>query len=514
LRQSWIGPAAAALVVSLALAGCSSGGQASGSQASGDQGASGAAAGFDPDATIVVGSQNEPTSLNSIGGGSSGVTEALYLNVYESLFSLDDEGQIHNLLAEDYSVSDDGLTYTFTLRQGVTFHSGKPLTPEDVKWSIERVISPESKAARKGDLEVIDSVTTSGDDTVTVTLSQKKKSLIYYLAGVWILQRDLADPATAEDGTGPYKLDQWKKGDSLTISRFDGYWGEKPTNAGVTFRYFTDATALNNALVARQIDIVSGEPSPDYLEEFQDASQYTIVEGQSTVKDLLAFNDRVEPFTDVRVRQAVSSAIDKKALLDKVWNGYGQVTGSMVPPKDPWYEDLSDVNGYDPDRAKELLAEAGYPDGFSFTLETPNYDPHPAEAEFIKSELAKVGIDVTINTITSDTWYETVYSNHDFEATLQEHVNDRDLVWFANPDFYWGYDNTQVQEWVDQSEAVDTDDEQTELLRKANETVTEEAAAVWLFLAPQLRVSTADVSGYPKNGYNSQFFVGDITKSS
>ena len=212
------------------------------------------------------------------------------------------------------------------------------------------------------------------------------------------------------------------------------------------------------------------------------------------------------------MRKAVYSAIDTKKLLNSIWGDYGTLIGSMVPPSDPWYEDLTKVNPYDVNLAKKELAEAGFANGFSFTLDTPTYDPHPAVAEFLKSELAKVGITVNINSISADEWYTKVFKNHDFTATLQEHVNDRDVVWYGNPDFYWGYDNPQVTQWVNEAEQATTTAEQTAKLKQVNEQIAKDAASAWLYLYPQIVVADSNVTGYPVNGLNSQFFAYDIVK--
>ena len=218
------------------------------------------------------------------------------------------------------------------------------------------------------------------------------------------------------------------------------------------------------------------------------------------------------PFDDALVRKAVYSAIDREQLLTSIWGDYGTLIGSMVPPTDPWYVDLTDVNPYDPELSRELLDAAGYADGFTFTLDTPSYDPHPVVAEFLQAQLAEVGITVEINTISADEWYTKVFAERDFEATLQEHVNDRDVVWYGNPDFYWGYDNADVQQWVAEAEQAETVEQQTELLTQVNEQIAEDAASVWLYLYPQIVVADSDLSGYPVNGLNSQFFVYDIVK--
>ncbi|KJL35894.1 ABC transporter substrate-binding protein [Microbacterium azadirachtae] len=466
----------------------------------------------DANATIRIGSLSAPLNLSNVDAGGQGVTEALNGNVYEGLFQLSDDGKVVNRLATDYSVSPDGLAYTVKLRSGVTFHSGKALTSADVKSSLERVLADSSQSARKSQLAVVDSVETPDPETVVFHLKSRSISFPYNLTYVWIVNTDAKDLKTAEDGTGPYTVDQFKRGSSLTLKRFSDYWGTAAKSKEVDFTYFTDASALSNALLTNAVDIVTQVQSPDALTQFTGNKDFTVSENTSTTKELLAFNDKVAPFDDKRVRKAITQAIDNKKLLDSIWDGRGTLIGSMVPPTDPWYEDLTAVNPYDPAAAKSLLAEAGQ-SSLSFTLDTPSYDPHPAVAEFIKSELAKVGVTVKINTISEDQWYTNVFQKKDFAATLQEHVNDRDLVWYGNPDFYWGYNNPQVVQWVADAEQASSTDEQTAILKKVNTQIAEDAASDWLFLAPQIVVASSSVKGYPLHGLNSQFFVADIEKT-
>ncbi|MEV7632982.1 ABC transporter substrate-binding protein [Microbacterium sp. NPDC089318] len=496
LKKKLLGAVGVLAIGALALTGCTSASSSKG----GD------------DATIRIGSLYEPTNLSNVDGGGQGVTEAFTGNVYEGLFRLADDGSVEPLLATGYEVSDDGLTYTFTLRDDVTFHSGKKLTSADVKASIEAVLAPDSQSARKSSLEVIAGIETPDEHTVAITLSRPSISFPYLLSYVWIVNHEAGDLKDSEDGTGPYMLVKWTRGSTLTLERWDDYWGEAATNAEVVFTYFTDATAEDTALQSGRIDIITSVQNPDSLPQFEQGGKFTISEGASTTKELLAFNDRVAPFDDAQVRQAVYSAIDRKKLLNAIWGDYGTLIGSMVPPTDPWYEDLTDLNPYDPARSKKLLGEAGLGEGFTFTLDTPSYDPHPAVAEFLQSELKKVGITVEINTISADEWYTKVFKERDFQATLQEHVNDRDVVWYGNPDFYWGYDNPQVAEWIAQAEQASSEDEQTALLKKANRQIATDAASAWLYLYPQIVVASKDVSGYPVNGLNSQFFAYNIVK--
>lgn len=495
-KKSLLVVLATAVATTLALAGCAGGSSSS----------SGA------DASIAIGSLYEPVNLDNTAGGGQGVTEALNGNVYEGLFKLTDDGKVEPLLATKYTTSADGLTYTFTLRDGVKFHSGKALTSADVKSSIERVTAADSQSARKSQLAVISGIATPDDKTVVISLKSRSISLPYNLSYIWIYGPGTKNYKTAEDGTGPYTLGTWKRGSSLSLERSADYWGTKAKNKEVVFDYFTDATALSNALVTKQVDVVTSIQSPDALTQFDGNKDYTISNGKSTTKELLAFNDKVAPFDKVEVRKAVYSAIDTKKLLSSIWGKYGTLIGSMVPPSDPWYEDLTKVNPYDVTLAKKELAAAGLPNGFTFTLDTPTYDPHPAVAEFLKSELAKVGITVNINSISADEWYTKVFKNHDFAATLQEHVNDRDVVWYGNPDFYWGYDNPQVTTWVNEAEQATSTADQTAKLKLVNEQIAKDAASAWLYLYPQIVVASSDLSGYPVNGLNSQFYAYDIVK--
>jgi len=492
--------AAAVLATTLLLAACGSGG-------SGDAGSSAASG---ADAEIVIGSTNEPTGLVRNVGGSSGVSQTMTRNVFEGLTSVDVDGQVVPTLAKDWDVSEDGLVYTFHLQPDVHFHDGSDLTAQDVVWSISQTIAPESKSARKNDLSVISSITAPDDATVQLDLSRRSQSLPFYLASVTIV-RDGDTELTSDNGTGPYRFVEWTQGDHLTIERNDAYWGEPAKNSGVTFRFFQDTTALNNALLTGDLDLVIAEDSPDQLVQFEGNDAFTITEGTSTTKQIWAFNDRVAPFDDVRVRQALYKAIDREKVLDAVWDGYGQVIGSMVPPTDPWFVDQADVHAYDPQAAKDLLAQAGVSD-LTIAVDYVAGDPSETIAQLLQSDLQAVGVTLTLNPIDDATWYQKIYTDHDFQTTLMGHVNPRDVVWYANPDFYWGYDNKDVQQWVADADQAATTEEQTALLTQVNETIGQEAASAWLYLDPQIRVARAEITGFPVNQVTESFYVADIVR--
>lgn len=464
------------------------------------------------DATINIGSLHEVQNLDNTANGGAGLTEAFTGNVYEGLFKLSDTGKVENLLAKSYKVSNGGLTYTFNLRTGVKFHSGKTMTSADVKYSLEKVTADGSQSPQKGALSIISSIQTPNSSTAVVNLSKKSISLTYNLTYVWIVNSAIKDMTSTEDGTGPYKYTAWTRGSSISLTRFDGYWGANAKNKVVVFHEYTDGTALNNALLSHAVDIITSEGNPDALAQFKNSS-FKITNGLSTNKQLIIFNDKVAPFNKALVRKAVTSAIDKTKLLSSIWGDYGTVLSSVMTAIDPGYEDLTHLNPYDLTLAKKELAQAGYPKGLTFTLDTPNDDPHPAAAAFIQSSLAQIGITMKINIITTSQWFDKIYTKRDYTATIQNVLSGRNIGWYGNPDFFWGYNNPRVTALVNQSEAANTLGAQAELLKRANRIVVNDAASDWLYLYPLIVVSSSSLSGYPVNGINSQFYVYNITKN-
>lgn len=177
--------------------------------------------------------------------------------------------------------------------------------------------------------------------------------------------------------------------------------------------------------------------SPDVLTQFDKRPEFSIVEGTSTTKELFNFNDAVAPFNNPDVRHAIRQAIDRKALLTAVWADRGQVIGSMVPPTDPWYEDLTGIDDHNVTGAKQLLAKAGHANGLSFTVDYVPSDAVNIIAQGLKSQLAQAGITITLNPVDDATRTDKVYKTHNFQATIMTHVNQRDLVWYGDPTFYW-----------------------------------------------------------------------------
>jgi hypothetical protein len=199
----------------------------------------------------------------------------------------------------------------------------------------------------------------------------------------------VADLANTPIGTGPYVGAQRRRGDSIVLRENTAYWGHKPAYHTVYLKYIKDPTALNNALLSNGIDIISTITAPDSIPQFDSDKRFNVVQGTTNSVVTLAFNDARAPLNDVRVRRALTYAIDRKALLDTAWAGRGTLIGSIVPPTDPWYEDLSEVYPFDLARAKALLAEAGIPNP-TLRLRIPNLPYAVSAAQVVASQLADV----------------------------------------------------------------------------------------------------------------------------
>ncbi|MEU7001141.1 ABC transporter substrate-binding protein [Nonomuraea sp. NPDC046570] len=471
---------------------------------SNDTGTGGQAAKAD---SLAVGFVAEPANLDFTATEGAAIPQALLVNVYEGLVKLTQDGQIQPLLAEKWEVSDDRKTYTFTLRKGVTFTNGAPFTADDVVFSLDRVKS-DWKLKIKSQLDVIDKVEKKDDTTAVVTLKRPSNGWLYSMAtrlGAMFSRTGVADLANKPVGTGPYQVSTWKRGDSLLLAANDKYWGTKPAIPQVTLKYFKDATAMNNALLTGGIDVISAVQAPESLGQFSDPNRFQTVEGTTNGEVTMSMNNSRPPFNDKKVRQAVRHAIDHKALLDTAWAGRGQPIGSMVPPTDPWYEDRTGDYAYDPAKAKELLGGKT----FNVKMRIPNLPYAVASAQVVKSQLAQVGITAEIEPLEFPArWLDVVFKQGDYDLSIINHVEPRDLGIFADKSYYFRYDNPEFGKLLAAADEG-TEQEQSDTIKQAAKLLSEDAAADWLFLFPNLIVAKKGITGLPKNAIAESFdFTG------
>lgn len=464
----------------------------------------------DADASVAIRLVLEPGNLDIRQTAGAALDQILMDNIYQGLVSRTPEQDIVPALAEDYTISPDGLTYTFTLREGVTFHDGQELTPDDVVWSLQtRKDTPEWRDAAR--LANVESITADGQE-ITLTLTEPDSSLLWNLtgrAGVILKEDDSVDYQTEANGTGPFVLDSWRQGDSITFTRNEEYWGDPAGVAEVVFAYIPDNQAALNAASAGEVDVVTGFDA-NLTEQIEATGDFTVVLGQSTDKGTLAFNQAEgSPLADQRVRQAIRQAIDHAAIIEALASGeemYGP-----IPQLDPGYEDLSDVAPYDPEAARTLLADAGAED-LELTLTIPNFYATTIPTILV-SDLNEVGISLQVESVDFSTWLNDVYINQDYDLSFVLHTEARDFENWANPDYYFTYDNPQVQDLYAQSLAATDEAEAAALLAEAARIVSEDAAADWLYNGASVVAVGTGITDMPSINVNERLNLAELVKS-
>ncbi|GAA1905169.1 ABC transporter substrate-binding protein [Lapillicoccus jejuensis] len=491
------------------LSACSAGSTASGGASGGSGGGAGSSA------AITIGLVAEPASLDFTTTDGAAIPQVLLTNVYETLVKQDQDGKIVGSLAKDWKVSDDRRTYTFDLQPDATYTNGDPFTAADAVASITAVKSTWT-VSLKAAMDVVSEAKAVSDHQLQVTLSKPSNDWLFRMTtriGAMLDPKALSTIATQPVGTGPYAFAQWNRGDSIVLKANPSYWGTKPTYQTVTFKYFKDPTALNNALLSGTINVIGTVQAPESLAQFEGNSKYQVIEGTTNGEVVLSFNNKKAPLTDQRVREAVRYAIDHKALMDTCWAGKGTLIGSMVPPTDPWYEDRTGDFPFDQAKAKQLLAASGNATP-TLRLRIPNLPYAVSCGQVVKSQLQQVGITVQLDQLEFPAaWLQTVFKDHDYDMSIVAHVEPRDLpAVFGNPDYYTQYDNTEVQADIAAADQG-TEQEQVADLKKAAATISTTAAADFLFLLPNLVVADKDVTGLPKNAITESFDLTTLGRS-
>jgi peptide/nickel transport system substrate-binding protein len=463
----------------------------------------------DPNASVNVRLVLEPGNLDIRQTAGAALDQILIDNVYQGLVSRTPDQKIVPALASAWTVSPDGLTYTFTLREGVTFDDGQALTPEDVVWSLQtrKATAAWSDSARLANVASIDA---SGQQ-ITMTLTKPDSSLLWNLtgrAGIILKKGDTVDYKTKANGTGPFVLTSWKQGDSITFERNPTYWGTKSKAKEIVWDYIPDNQAALNGALAGELDIVTGFDA-NLKQQIEANGDFALQLGTATDKFVLAMNQKSGPLADKRVRQAIRQAIDHEAIVKAT--GSGVPLYGPIPKTDPGYEDLSKVAPYDPEAAKKLLADAGQKN-LSLTLTMPSFYGTTVP-QLLVSDLNKVGITLKVNSVDFPTWLQDVYTNKSYQLSLVDHAEARDFENWANPDYYFTYDNPKVQSLYAQSLAATTDTQASDLLKQAARIVSEDMAADWLSNWNSVVAVGANVTGMPIDNVNARINAVDIAKS-
>ena len=452
-----------------------------------------------PGGEAVVSIAAEPPGWDPTVSPSQEISRVMYHNVYEGLVRVDQSGEIVPALAESYEVSEDGLTWTFTLREGVTFHNGSNLTTEDVLAQFERFTNPESGHPHPEYYEAIEEVSAEGNQ-VTLTLSEPTSGLLFNLARADSIIYPAGTAETQRNnpvGTGPFRFVEWIPGSQVRLEKFDDYYlPDIPYLDAVTFRIIGDANARFAALQAGDIDMIGVALPPESAVQAQDNPDLKLSTGSNTTEITVALNGSREPFSNPLVRQAISHAIDKSVIVEGANFGFGTAISTFASPIEPYFVDVNPYP-YDPEAARQLLEEAGYADGLSVRFELPEpYNIERRAGEVIAQQLSEVGIEVDVSVVEWTTWLERIFSNRDYDMTIIGHSEPRDIGVYANPDYYFGYDNPEVQTLVEQAESATSEEERTTLYQEVARTIADDAASVWIFNPDSLIATRQNLYGF------------------
>ncbi len=462
--------------------------------------------------SVTLGMILEPTSLDPTMAPAAAIGEVVHYNILEGLTKINADGSVSPLLAQSWQMDADGKAYTFKLRKGVNFQDGSPFDSSSVKFSFERAKDAKSTNKAKGAVfNNISHISTPDAHTVVLVLNNPDGNFLFRMGentAVILHPNSAATAATKPVGTGPYQLDSWAKGTSVSLSKWDGF---RDANAikikKVKFRFINDSSAQVAALLAGDVDGMPRFQSPQSLQQFQADKRFVVELGSTAGKGIMTINNRKKPFDDVRVRRALSHAVDKKAFIDGVFEGLAKPIGSHMAPTDKGYVELSGQYAFDPEKAKALLKEAGVQTPLNVTLTLPPPPYARKGGEILAAQLAKVGIVAKIENVEWAQWLGGTFKGN-FDLTVINHVEPLDYMNYANPQYYWGYDSKAFRDLSAKHAATTVAKERTQLFGDMQRMISSDAVNVFLFNASNTAVYRKGLKGLWSS---SPIFANDMS---
>lgn len=449
--------------------------------------------------SVAVGIKLAPVSLDIRNQSGSALEQLLIGNVYEALVSRNSNNEVEPGLAKSWTISNDGLTYTFKLNEHMNFSNGDTLDATDVAWSINQL---KAKQYYNSDqVENLKQASAPDATTVKLTLSRPDANMLWYLSGRpgLVFDKDAHyDAKTTAVGSGPYMVKSFDSSSKLVLQANSKYWGSahKARTTTVTVRFLPDDNAALNALTSGDVQVLS-PVNANMTGKLKSSGKYTVKATEGSDKFVLAFNCTGAKTADKRVRQAIRYAINHKEIIASR-GGVDAALGGPIPSVDPGYEDLTGLYPYNPAKAKSLMQQAGYSTNHPLKLTLTYANVYGSElGEQLRSQLSHIGIDLNVNTVEFSTWLQDVHTNGDYDLSLVDHAESHDFYKWTQPDYYYHYDNAQVQALYAKALAATDEQDSAQYLKQAARIVSEDAPADWLFA---YRVSVAQakgVTGFP-----------------
>jgi peptide/nickel transport system substrate-binding protein len=461
--------------------------------------------------SVVLGMQLEPPGLDPTAGAASAIAEIVLYNVFETLTKVNADGSVTPLLAESWEVSPDLRTYTFKLRRGVKFQNGEPFNAAAVKFSFERAGAEKSTNKDKRTFAGMQKVAAVDDGTVVIINKEIDPDFLFLMGqatAIIVEPKSVDGNATKPVGTGPYKLENWNKGSSVVLAKWDGF--RSPAAIKIrkaTFRFISDPAAQTAALLSGDIDAFV-RVSPRSVAQFKANRQFQVVVSGSRAKTILAINNKKKPLDDVRVRRAIAAAIDRKAVIDGAVEGYGVPIGSHYVPGAFGYVDTTRVNPFNIEKAKALLKEAGVTTPLELSLKLPPTPYARQGGEVIAAQLAKIGIVAKIENVEWAQWLSGVYTNKNYDLTIISHVEPFDLNNFTKPDYYWGYQSAKFNDLYNKIQNAPRAADRAKYLGEAQQLLAEDSVHAFLFQPQWVSVANKNLKGLWKD---MPIFVNDVS---
>lgn len=450
-------------------------------------------------------------------------SEQVVKMLYNTLLKFEDDGTVVGDLAESWSVSEDKLTWTFNLKQGVKFHNGKELTSADVKATFDRALNAEAGGLRTTEIiKMFTAVEAPDPYTVTITTDGPygpMESLMCNMSlGImdadYIEQYglDLGTSAEGENGTGPFKVVSWERDQEIVVERFDDYFGTPAKLQTVVYTIIPEAASRVIALETGEVDVIDKPTDEDLARLEADTENFTVLRKPTISQRLFRFGCNDPIISNTKVRQAIVYAIDRQAIIDALFTGSAYPSTAPLAPVTFGYSDLGEIE-QDLELAKSLLAEAGYPDGFDTKIVTTERYQNGIElAEIISQQLAEIGINAEIevwewsalsaswNGITADEFDQPIFimgagpSMRDADGglrglytTSETGLNDRN---------YGFYSNAEVDALIEQGMQETDQQKRVEIYKEAMEILyREDPVAFWLFDMYGLAITSSKVEG-------------------
>lgn len=431
----------------------------------------------------------------------AGTKEVLF-NLFEGLVKVTSDGDFVPAVASAYKETEGGKVYTFTLRDNVKFHDGSTVTAQDVKFSLDKCADTSAGEPLVAAFSNVESVNIIDEKTIQVVLKEADTEFIAYMTTAIIPEAN-EDPDTNPIGTGPYKFVSRSPQENFVVERFDDYWGEPAYIKDVTFKVCANADSIVMDLEGGSIDMFARVTATQAAEL---SDEFNVLEGTMNLVQALYLNHEEAPFDNEKVRKALCYALDPQEIMLMISDGKGtEIGSSMFPAFGKYYmPELNDTYITDVEKAKELLAEAGYPDGFSFTITVPsNYQPHIDTAQVLVEQLKRIGVDASIQLVEWDSWVSDVYQGRQFQSTLVG-VDASNITGAAllqrfttgNAKNFINYSNAEYDAAFEKAISSTDDEEKTAYYKECERILSETAANVYIQDLPEFVALNKKYTGY------------------